>query len=97
VVAELNKLKAKEDSEAQLIRKRAEADANRLLVNAGLTPQERAEYKMKTSIGIAEKMANIKFPKLMIFGSGNNGTMNPFDAVGLESFMKIADKLETEN
>lgn len=96
-VAELNKLKAKEDSEAQLIRKRAEADANRLLVNAGLTPQERAEYKMKTSIGIAEKMANIKFPKLMIFGSGNNGTMNPFDAVGLESFMKIADKLETEN
>lgn len=63
---------------------------------AGLTPQERAEYQMKTAIGVAEKLSNVKFPGMMIIGgdSGKGGqALNPFDAVGLESFMRINDKM----
>ncbi len=95
-VAVQEKLKAREESEAALTRGRAEAEANRLKVSAGLTPQERAEYKMKTAIGVAEKLSAVKFPGMMIIGGdgGKGGqALNPFDAVGLESFMRINDKM----
>jgi regulator of protease activity HflC (stomatin/prohibitin superfamily) len=95
-VAKQAKLKAKEEAEAALNTGRAEAEANRLKVQAGLTPQERAEYKMKTAIGVAEKLSNVKFPGMMIIGgdSGKGGqALNPFDAVGLESFMRINEKM----
>lgn len=95
-VAKQAKLKAKEEAEATLNTGRAEAEANRLKVSAGLTPQERAEYKMKTAIGVAEKLSNVKFPGMMIIGGegGKGGqALNPFDAVGLESFMRINEKL----
>lgn len=41
-------------------------------------------------------MAGIQLPSLMIFGGDSKGQspMNPFDAVGLESFLKIQEKLE---
>lgn len=51
---------------------------------------------MKTAIGVAEKLSNVKFPGMMIIGgdSGKGGqALNPFDAVGLESFMRINEKM----
>lgn len=93
-VAKLKRLKADEDAKSELIKKRAEAESNRLLVNAGLTPQERAEYEMKTAIGVAEHVAKIQFPKLMIIGGEEGSKLNPFDAVGLESYMKIINELK---
>lgn len=93
-VAVQEKLKAKEESEAALTRGRAEAEANRLKVSAGLTPQERAEYQMKTAIGVAEKLSQVQFPSMMVMGGdGKTGATDPFTAVGLESFMRINDKL----
>jgi len=73
----------------------AEAYAAKLKVSAGLSPLEQAEIDRDTAIGVADKMSNVKFPQMMIIGGGSNGgsAMNPFDAVGLESFIKISKGL----
>lgn len=93
--AKLNRQRAQEDAKARLVKQRAEAQANRLLVNAGLTPQEKAEWTFKTQVGVAEKLSQVNLPGMMVIGGGNKGgqALNPFDAVGLESFMRISDKL----
>lgn len=73
---------------------KAEAEANRLKVQAGLTPQEAAEWKYKTTVGVAEALSKSKIkwvPDVML---GNNGNGNSaMDAVGLKMVMDIADKL----
>jgi regulator of protease activity HflC (stomatin/prohibitin superfamily) len=95
-VAVQQRLQAEEEAKAAVVRGKAEAETNRLKVQAGLTPQERAEYQMKTSIGVAEKMSQVKFPGMMVIGGGDGKggqALNPFDAVGLESFMRISDKM----
>jgi regulator of protease activity HflC (stomatin/prohibitin superfamily) len=57
--------------------KKVAADAqfyeNAKLVQAGLTPQERAEWDYKTSIGVAAEIAKLKFPETMIIGGGDKG------------------------
>lgn len=93
-VARQEKLKAKEVAEATLNTGRAEAEANRLKVSAGLTPQERAEYQMKTAIGVAEKLSQIKLPEMMVMGGDSKGgSADPFTAIGLESFMRINERM----
>lgn len=51
---------------------------------------------MKTAIGVAEKLSQVKFPGMMVIGGSEGGkggqASNPFDAVGLESFMRINEK-----
>ena len=76
----------------------AEAEANRLKVQAGLTPQERAEWEYKTAVGIAEALANSKVswvPSVMMNGngSGNNSAM---DAVGLNMMMDVVKKMNSK-
>jgi len=49
---------------------------------------------MKTEIEIADKvssnLAKVQFPEMMIIGGSDGGkTLDPFQAVGLESFLKI--------
>lgn len=57
--------------------KKVAADAqfyeNAKLVQAGLTPQERAEWDYKTSIGVAAEIAKLKFPETMIIGGDDKG------------------------
>lgn len=57
--------------------KKVSADAqfyeNAKLVQAGLTPQERAEWDYKTSVGVAEQLSKLKFPETMIIGGEDNG------------------------
>ena len=38
---------------------------------------------------MAAELAKIKFPEMLILGGGDSGALNPFDAVGLESFLRI--------
>jgi hypothetical protein len=93
-VAQLNARKALEEKKKVIAEGQAEAEANRLKVKAGLTPQERAEWDYKTKVGVASEMAKVKFPELMIIGgNGDAGALNPFEAVGLESFIKIQERL----
>lgn len=52
----------------------AKAYENRQLVSAGLTPQERAEWDWKTSVGVAAEIAKINFPETMIVADDKGGT-----------------------
>lgn len=52
--------KAKFDKEKIIAEGQAQAEANRLKVQVGLTPQERAEWDYKTTVGVAEALANSK-------------------------------------
>lgn len=73
-VAEQRLVQAKLDSEAALVRKRADAEGDRLKVAAGLTPLERATIEMKTAIGIAEHLSKRDVP-MIINGGGNGGSL----------------------
>ena len=73
----------------------AEAEANRLKVSAGLTPQEKAEWEYKTAVGIAEALANSKVswvPSVMMNGNGG-GNNSAMDAVGLNMMMDVVKKM----
>lgn len=94
-VAAQQRLQAEEIAKAAIVKGRAEAETNKLKVQAGLTPQERAEYQMKTAIGVAEKLSQVQFPGTMVIGGGNNGPLNPFDAVGLKSFIELSEKMSS--
>jgi len=95
-VSKLNRQKAEEDAAANLIQRESEAKGAALLVHAGLTPKDKAEIEKETAIGIATEMAKIKLPEVMIFGNGEGSPTNPFDAIGLEAFMNISDKLSSK-
>ena len=93
-VAEQEAMRAKYIADKIAEEGRAQAAANKALVAAGLTP----EQKMKMEIEIADKvsanLSKVKFPEMMIIGgSGSGKTLDPFQAVGLESFLKIQQQL----
>ena len=96
-VSRLAAEKAEFDKKKIVAQGQAEAEANRLKVQAGLTPQERAEWDYKTAVGVAEALANSKVrwvPEVMM-GSGNsNGSA--MDAVGLNMMMDIVSKMNSK-
>lgn len=96
-VAELQAKEANEKAKKIIAEGRAEAEANKLKVQAGLTPQEQAEWNYKTTVGVAQALAESKIkwvPEVMIGGAnGGNGT-NAMDAVGLNMMMDIVNKLK---
>ena len=96
-VSRLAAEKAEFDKKKIVAQGQAEAEANRLKVAAGLTPQEKAEWDYKTAVGIAEALANSKVrwvPEVMM-GSGNsNGSA--MDAVGLNMMMDIVSKMNSK-
>lgn len=51
----------------------AKAYENAKLVSAGLTPQEKAEWEYKTSVGVATELAKLKFPQTMIIADDKKG------------------------
>ena len=94
-VARLNAEKANFEKARIIAEGQAEAEANRLKVAAGLTPQERAEWDYKTAVGIANALANSKVqwvPQIMMGGS--NGSTNAMDAVGMNMMLDIVNKME---
>ncbi len=94
-VATQNALKAEEEKKAIIAKGQADAEAARLKVAAGLTPLDKANIDKETAIGVAEKLAQVKFPEMMVIGGGANGQgpLNPFDAVGLQSFIDISKSM----
>jgi len=65
--AELNARAMKIDADAKSYQ-------NRMMVQAGLTLQERAEWEYKTAIGVASELAKLKLPETMIMGSDGKTT-----------------------
>lgn len=95
-VAKLRKAQAEQDAQADITKGKALAEVSKLKVAAGLTPLERATIAKDTAIGVAEQLSNVKFPSMLILGGEKGGAMNPFDAVGLESFLRISKKLGSD-
>jgi regulator of protease activity HflC (stomatin/prohibitin superfamily) len=98
-VAQFNRKKADEDAKARLTIKRAEADAAKLLVAAGLTPLDRATIQKETAIGVAAELSKLKLPSTFIAGGsgGSGGGMDPFTAIGLNQLLEIQKKLVDQN
>lgn len=95
-VAELARESAEENAEAELVQRRAEAEANALLVEAGLTPLQAAEIKRDTAIGVAREIAKIQLPVAMVIGGNGNGSiMDPLTAVGINQMLDIVNRLAT--
>lgn len=96
-VSRLAAEKAEFDKKRIVAQGQAEAEANRLKVAAGLTPQEKAEWDYKTAVGVAEALANSKVrwvPEVMMgTGSSNSSAM---DAVGLNMMMDVVSKMNAK-
>lgn len=91
-VARLEALKAEEEKKKVIAEGQAQAEANRLKVAAGLTPQERAEWDYKTKVGVAQAMSQIKLPTYVVAG-GSGGQNNAMDAMGLKMMKDLVDQM----
>lgn len=97
-VSKLAAEKAEFDKKRIVAEGQAEAEANRLKVAAGLTPQERAEWDYKTAVGIAEALSksNVRWvPEIMVSGQGG-GSTNAMDAVGMNMMLDIAKQIKAK-
>jgi len=97
-VAALNAKQEDENRKAAIFKGQGEAEAARLKVSAGLTPQEKVEWEYKTRVGVAAEMAKAQpgafVPNIMVVGGdGKSGGVNPLDAVGLNMFLDIQAKI----
>jgi len=92
-VSRLAAEKAEFDKKKIIAEGQAEAEANRLKVAAGLTPQERAEWEYKTKVGVAKALSEIKLPTIVMAG-GNAGSGNAaMDAMGLKMMTDLVEKM----
>lgn len=98
-VAGFNLIKEKKQFEVEIFKaksKKVAADAqyyeNAKLVSAGLTPQERAEWEYKTSVGIAQQLKDLKLPTTYIEGSKNGTNSNLLESlIGADLAKKMMD------
>ncbi len=66
-------------------------------VAAGLSPLEKATIEKETAIGVARELAKVTMPQLMVIGGNEKGgSVDPFTAVGLESFININKKFANQ-
>lgn len=93
-VARLEAEKANFEKARIIAEGQAEAEANRLKVAAGLTPQERAQWDYKTKVGVAEAFSKIALPKVIM--SGGQAGSSAMDALGLKMIMDAAEKISNQ-
>ena len=91
-VARLAAEKAEFDKKRIVAEGQAEAEANRLKVAAGLTPQERAEWEYKTKVGVAEALSKTKWPTI-VMGGNQGGGSNAMDVIALKQMTDLVDKM----
>lgn len=91
-VSRLAALKANEEAKKIKAEGEAEAYRQRKLVEAGLSPKERAEFEMKTKIGVAEAFSKTQWPTVVMMG-GNGDSANPMDVIALERMVELTSKM----
>ena len=91
-VSKLAAEKAEFDKRRIIAEGEDEAAANRAKVAAGLTPQERAEWEYKTKVGVAEAIAKVELPKVVMGNQGGNGS-SAMDVMTLKFATDLVDKL----
>ena len=96
-VAQLNAKKAEEEKKKTVLEGQAQAEANRLKVAAGLSPQEAAEWNYKTTVGVAAEMAKAQpgafVPSIMVVGGEGKNGVNPMDAIGLKMLLDVQNSI----
>jgi regulator of protease activity HflC (stomatin/prohibitin superfamily) len=91
-VARLAALKAGEEKKKIIAEGQAQAEANRLKVAAGLTPQERAEWEFKTKTGVAQALAGTQWPSIVVNGGSGHGA-NPMDVIALKQMKDLVNEM----
>jgi uncharacterized membrane protein YqiK len=94
-VAKLEAAKAEEVARKVRAEGEAKAAANRALVAAGLTPEQKANIHKDMMVGIAHEFANAKteiVPKIIVNGGGNGGS-DPMQAVGFNMLLQLMEKM----
>lgn len=92
-VAQYNAKEALEVKKATIAAGQGEAEAARLKVKAGLTPQEEASWKYKTEVGIAAELAKVNVPNIVIGGGDGKGGVSPMDAIGIKMLLDIQNTM----
>ena len=92
-IAELNAKKEDENRKAKIFIGQGEAEAARLKVKAGLTPQERVEWDYKTKVGVAAELAKVNVPSILVGGSDAKSGVSPMDAIGVNMLLDIMNKM----
>lgn len=95
-VAEFGAKQAKEEAKKIVAKGKADAEANRLKVAAGLSPQEKAEWAYKTEVGVAKELSQVAVPTIVIGGgsSKDGKSFGPLDAIGVNMLLDIKEKLK---
>lgn len=75
-LAEISLQTARLEADQMLVREKAQAEANRLKVAAGLTPQEKAQIQKDIAIGVSQNLANMKLPQVYFDGGSTSGKNN---------------------
>lgn len=91
-VEEENNLLEAARKTAQRIKVESEAEAtkNKRLVQAGLTPQEKAEWDYKVAVGVAEQLSQLNLPEIYISGKdGKNNNSILEELLGAEVAKKM--------
>jgi hypothetical protein len=71
-LAEIAFKTAQLEAKAKKVKADADAYQNRKLVQAGLTPQERAQIEKEIAVGVAHEISNLKLPEIYMGGNGNS-------------------------
>ena len=94
-VAKLAAARAEEVARKVRAEGEAKAAANKALVAAGLTPEQKANIHKDMMVGIAHEFANAKteiVPKIIVNGGGNGGS-DPMQAVGFNMLLQLMEKM----
>ena len=92
-VSEYEAKQALEVKKALIAKGEGEARANQLKVSAGLTPQERAEWDYKTSVGVAEAIAKRPVPQFVMGGSSGNGSSSLTNSYTMENMIVLMNQM----
>lgn len=76
---------------------RAQAEANRALVSAGLTPEQRMKQEIEIAKVVAENISKAATPQVVIVGgSGGNGAEEALKVFGAERALELIRKMNNK-
>ncbi len=74
---------------------RAQASANRALVEAGLTPEQKMAMQIQIAEVTSANLAKASTPQVVIMGGGGGGTGDVMSVFGAERTMELIKKMES--
>jgi len=95
-VATLNAKQEEQKKLAKIYEGQGIYEFNRLKVQAGLTPQEKMEWEYKIKVGVAEQLAKVNVPSIVVTGGDKSGGVSPMDAIGVNMLLDIMNKLDNK-